>query len=150
VLAWLPNPAVAAILLALAVTIAFLLHRIVRKLIRRLLAHRAPFVFSIFTQMHGVTQLGLVILAIIIAIPVAPVGSDTAAWMTRLVLIGVIGLIGWGAMTALKIAADLYLLRFRIDVDDNLLARKHVTQVRVLLRAADVLVVVVTLGSALR
>ena len=49
----------------------------------------------------------------------------------------------------LKIAADLYLLRFRIDVDDNLLARKHVTQVRVLLRAADVLVVVVTLGAAL-
>jgi small-conductance mechanosensitive channel len=148
-LAWLPNPAVAAILLALAVTIAFLLHSIVRKLIRRLLAHRAPFVFSIFTQMRGVTQLGLVILAIIIAIPVAPVGSDTAAWMTRLVLIGVIGLIGWGAMTALKIAADLYLLRFRIDVDDNLLARKHVTQVRVLLRAADVLVVVLTLGAAL-
>ena len=99
--------------------------------------------------MRGVTQLGLVILAVIIAIPVAPVGSDTAAWMTRLVLIGVIGLIGWGAMTALKIAGDLYLLRFRIDVDDNLLARKHVTQVRVLLRAADVLVVVVTLGAAL-
>jgi small-conductance mechanosensitive channel len=148
-LAWLPNPAVVAIILALAVTIAFLLHRMVRKLIRRLLAHRAPFVFSIFTQMRGVTQLGLVILAVIIAIPVAPVGSDTAAWMTRLVLIGVIGLIGWGAMTALKIAGDLYLLRFRIDVDDNLLARKHVTQVRVLLRAADVLVVVVTLGAAL-
>jgi hypothetical protein len=33
-LAWLPNPAVAAILLALAMAIAFLLHRIVRKLIR--------------------------------------------------------------------------------------------------------------------
>jgi predicted neutral ceramidase superfamily lipid hydrolase len=95
-LVWLPNPAVAAILLALAVAIAFLLHRIVRKLIRRLLAHRAPFVFSIFTQMRGVTQLGLVILAIIIAIPVAPVDSDTAAWMTRLVLIGMIGLVGWG------------------------------------------------------
>jgi hypothetical protein len=95
-LAWLPNPAVAAILLALAMAIAFLLHRIVRKLIRRLLAHRAPFVFSIFTQMRGVTQLGLVILAIIIAIPVAPVDSDTAAWMTRLVLIGMIGLVGWG------------------------------------------------------
>ena len=148
-LAWLPNPAVAAILLALAMAIAFLLHRIVRKLIRRLLAHRAPFVFSIFTQMRGVTQLGLVILAIIIAIPVAPVDSDTAAWMTRLVLIGMIGLVGWGAMTALKIAGDLYLPRFRIDVDDNLLARKHVTQVRVLLRAADVLVVVVTFGAAL-
>jgi hypothetical protein len=94
-LAWLPDPVVAVIILALAVAIAFLLHRMVRKLIRRLLAHRAPFVFSIFTQMRGVTQLGLVILAIIIAIPAAPVDSDTAAWMKRLVLIGVIGLIGW-------------------------------------------------------
>jgi hypothetical protein len=47
-LAWLPNPAVVAIILALAGTIAFLLHGMVRKLIRRLLAHRAPFVFSIF------------------------------------------------------------------------------------------------------
>ena len=50
-------------------------------------------------------------------------------------------------MTALHIAADLYLRRFRLDTADNLLARKHVTQVRVLLRAADVLVIMVTLGG---
>ncbi len=49
----------------------------------------------------------------------------------------------------MHIAADLYLRQFRIDVDDNLLARKHVTQVRVLLRAGDVLVVIVTIGAAL-
>ena len=29
------------------------------------------------------------------------------------------------------------LARFRLDTDDNLLARKHVTQVRVLLRVLD-------------
>src|SRR5664279_1696900 len=44
---------------------------------------------------------------------------------------------------------ELYLRRFRIDTEDNLLARKHVTQVRVLLRTADVLVVIVTIGAAL-
>ena len=58
-------------------------------------------------------------------------------------------LIGWAAIAALTIAADLYLRRFRIDVEDNLLARKHVTQVRMLMRAADVLVVIVTVGAAL-
>ena len=36
-----------------------------------------------------------------------------------------------------------------MDAADNLLARKHVTQVRVLLRSADVLVLVITLGAAL-
>jgi small-conductance mechanosensitive channel len=50
---------------------------------------------------------------------------------------------------ALHIAADLYLRRFRLDVDDNLLARKHNTQVRVLARTVDVLVIMITLGTAL-
>ena len=79
----------------------------------------------------------------------APIGADTADLLERLMLIGVVGLIGWAAMTALSIGADLYLRQFRLDVEDNLLARKHVTQVRVLLRTADGLVVLLTLGAAL-
>ena len=61
----------------------------------------------------------------------------------------VIGLIGWAAMIALHIAADIYLLRFNLDSADNLLARKHNTQVRVLLRAVEVMVALVTIGAAL-
>jgi small-conductance mechanosensitive channel len=148
-LVWLPDPVVTAAILVLAALIAFSLHRLVRKLIRRLLAQRNPFIFSIFSQMRGVTQFALLILAMIIALPVAPIGPDAAEWLARLLLGGVIGLIGWAAITALKIAADLYLRQFRLDVEDNLLARKHVTQVRVLLRTADVLVVLVTFGAAL-
>jgi small-conductance mechanosensitive channel len=49
----------------------------------------------------------------------------------------------------LQVAGDLYLRRFRLDVEDNLLARKHVTQVRVLMRVLDVLIAVVTVGLAL-
>jgi len=146
---WLPNPAVALIILALAVMIAVALHRLVRKLVRRLLADRSPFLFSIFTQMRGVTLMALLILVMFIAIPVAPIGTDTAALAAQVMLVAVIVLIGWAAMTALRIAADLYLRRFRLDVEDNLLARKHVTQVRVLLRTADILVLVITLGAAL-
>jgi small-conductance mechanosensitive channel len=85
----------------------------------------------------------------IIAIPVAPVPPETAALLTRLMAVAVIGLIGWGLIIALHIAADLYLRRFRLDVDDNLLARKHNTQVRVLSRTIDVLLVMLTLGAAL-
>ena len=61
----------------------------------------------------------------------------------------VIGLVGWTAIAALNIAADLYLRQFRIDTDDNLLARVIYLLVRVLMRTADVLVVIVTIGAAL-
>jgi small-conductance mechanosensitive channel len=128
---------------------AYSLQKSARKALRHLLAVRHPYVLSVFTQMRGVTQLGLLILAMIIAIPVAPFDSVSADWLSRLLLIAIIVLIGWAGLTALKIAADLYLLQFRIDTDDNLLARKHVTQVRVLLRTADVLVIIVTTAAAL-
>src|SRR3569833_3601968 len=100
-------------------------------------------------MMCGVTRLGLVVLALIVALPVAPFDPNTAAWIARFLLIAVIAMIGWGALTALKIAADIYLLQFRIDTEDNLLARKHYTQVRVLMRTLDVLIIVITVSAAL-
>ena len=148
-LIWLPDPVVGVLILALAVAVAYSLHRSARKLVRHALAGRYPYLLSVFTQMRGVTQLALLILAMIIALPVAPLGDDTAGWIARLLLIAIIGLIGWTAITALHIAGDLYLRQFRLDVDDNLLARKHNTQVRVLMRSAEVLVVTVTFGAAL-
>ena len=44
---------------------------------------------------------------------------------------------------------SLYLRRFRLDAKDNLLARKHNTQVRILLRAIDVVIVILTVAAAL-
>jgi small-conductance mechanosensitive channel len=146
---WLPDPAVAIIMLALAAGIAYALHKSVRRLMRILLAERYPYVFSVFTQMRGVVRLALFIVAMVIAIPVAPLDYATKQLLAQILLIAVIGLVGWAAIASLNIAADLYLRQFSIDTDDNLLARKHLTQVRVLLRTADVLVVVVTFGAAL-
>jgi small-conductance mechanosensitive channel len=146
---WLPNQVVAMLILALACVIALVLYNSLRKLLRHLLAGRQPYLFSVFMRLRSVTRLGLLILAMIVAIPVVPLDSVTAHWLARLLLIAIIALIGWAAITALDIAADLFLRRFRIDTDDNLLARKHLTQVRVLLRATDVLVVIITIGAAL-
>jgi small-conductance mechanosensitive channel len=128
---------------------ALVLHNWGRKIVRRTFAVRYPYVYSIFTKTRAISRLALVILAMIVAIPVAPLRPDTAQLLTRLMAVAVIGLVGWGAIIALHIAADLYLRRFRLDVDDNLLARKHNTQVRVLARTIDVLVAMITLGTAL-
>ena len=146
---WLPEPVVALLILGIAVLLALALHRWASKLVRRTIAGRYPFIFSVFSQTHGLTKAALLILAMIVAIPVASLPPETAALLARLMAVAVIGLIGWAAMIALHIAADLYLRRFRLDIDDNLLARKHNTQVRVLARTIDVLLIMLTLSAAL-
>ena len=146
---WLPDLVVALLILAIAVLFALALHRWARKLVRRAIAGRYPFVFSVFTQTRGLTKAALLILAMMLAVPVAPLPPETAALLARMMAVAVIGLIGWAAIVALHIAADLYLRRFRLDIDDNLLARKHNTQVRVLARTVDVLLIMRTLSAAL-
>jgi hypothetical protein len=131
------------------VLVALALHRWVSKLARRALSGRYPYLYSAFNKTSGLTRLALLIMAMIVAIPVAPLKPEFAEMLARLMGVAVIGLTGWAAIIALHIAAALYLRRFSLDSDDNLLARKHNTQVQVLSRSLDVVLVLLTLGAAL-
>jgi small-conductance mechanosensitive channel len=146
---WLPDQVVALLILAIAVLIALALHRWIQTLVRGAFADRYPYIYSTFNQTKGLSRLALVIVSMIIAIPVAPFESETAQLLARLMAVAMIGLIGWAGIIALHIATELYLRRFRLDVDDNLLARKHNTQVRVLSRTVDVLLIMLTVSAAL-
>src|SRR5207248_4652842 len=53
------------------------------------------------------------------------------------------------AHIATEAGSTVYLRRFQTETTDNLLARKHVTQVRILNRAMHTLIVVVTLSAVL-
>jgi len=86
--------------------------------------------------MRGLTPLDLLILALVIAIPVVPFDCNTVDRLTLAELIA-------------TGAADVCWQHFRIETNDNLLASKHVILVRVLMRTTDVLVVIVTAGTAL-
>ena len=146
---WLPSPVVALLILSVAIAVALTLHRWLRLLVRGLLAARYPYLFEIVSQTRGLTRLGFILLAFVIAVPLAPLRPDTTEVLSRAVQIGVIAYVGWAAIVALDIAANLYLRRFRIDVADNLLARKHNTQVRMLVRVADIVLAVLAIGAAL-
>jgi len=148
-LSFAPPWAVSLVLLVGATAAAWLLHAAILAVLRRLLRGRRPYLRSVLDETKNPTRLGLLLVALAIALPTAPLGSDTKSVIARLLVLGAICLLGWMAMTALHIAANLYLMRFRIDVEDNLLARTHVTQVRVLMRVLDTIIVLVTLGFAL-
>jgi len=143
------NWAVSAALLVGAAIAAWLLYAAIVVVIRRALGERRPFLRSVLGAIKGPMRLALLLVALAAALPTAPLGPDTIGLLARLLGLATICLLGWIASTVLHIAADLYLLRFRLDVADNLLARKHFTQVRVLVRVLDVVIFLLTAGFAL-
>jgi len=148
-LSFAPPWAVSFIVLVSAVVVALLVHAAILALVHRLLRSRRPYLRSILDATKSPTRLGLLLLAIAIALPTTPLEPETKSALERCLGLATICLLGWIALTAVHIAANLYLTRFRLDVADNLMARKHVTQVRVLLRSLDTVIILVTLGFAL-
>ncbi len=147
-LGWAPDAIVAVIILALAVTLSVALHVLTTRLLNRLAAFH-PYARSVLTRIQGPTRLAFMVIGVFAALPAAPLDSESSAIVARLLALTVIGLIGWAAITAVNTVANIYLMRFRIDVEDNLLARKHQTQIRILLRTLDVVLILFTVGAAL-
>jgi small-conductance mechanosensitive channel len=148
-LSFAPAWVVSLVLLVTALVAAWLVHAIVLAAARRLASERRPYLGQILRATKNPTRLAILIVALAVALPAAPLGPDTKVILVRMLGLATICFFGWTALTVLQLAANLYLLRFRIDVEDNLLARKHVTQVRVMVRTLDTVIVLVTLGFAL-
>ncbi len=90
-----------------------------------------------------------VVLALGAALPAARFPFPLTIAIGRALLVAFILILGWTAAIALDIAVTVYLRRFRTDVEDNLLARKHVTQMRILQRVGKTLLAIVTVAAAL-
>jgi small-conductance mechanosensitive channel len=146
---WLPSPIFGIVLMTLAGLAGLAIHGAVIRLVRRLLGLRFPFVRSMVARTHAVIRLALVVFLLGLALPVAGFSDTATATIAQILLVAVVILAGWTAIVASELAADIYLMRFRLDVDDNLLARKHVTQTRILKRALQTLIIIVTAATAL-
>jgi small-conductance mechanosensitive channel len=146
---WAPDALVAVILLAIAAILALVLHALVIRSVARFARDRQPFIHTIVTATRGPTRLAVLIIALTAALPAAPIAPAISAALTKIFVLATIILIGWAAITAINVAALFYLQRFPMDVVDNLLARKHRTQVNILKRSAITLVIVVTTAAAL-
>jgi small-conductance mechanosensitive channel len=144
-----PAWAVSFVILVSAVVVAWLIHAAILAALRRLLPGRRPYLRTILDATKNPTRLALLVLGLAVALPAAPLDLDTRSLLARLLALATICVLGWIALTVLQIAANLYLLNFRIDVEDNLLARKHITQVRVMVRVLDTVIILLTLGFAL-
>jgi small-conductance mechanosensitive channel len=148
-LAGLPPWLASLALMVLAIGVALLVHGAGVALTRRLLKSRDAFWRSLVIRTRRPTRLALIAVGLALAASVAPLSPEQAALFRHGMLILVILLLGWIALSGLDIGAALYLRGFKVDVEDNLIARKHLTQVRILKRAMATFVVILTVGLAL-
>jgi small-conductance mechanosensitive channel len=146
---WAPDSAVAVLIFALAASLAWGLHSVLLELFERVIGTKRPYARSVLMTTRGTTRLAFLVIAAFVALPTAPLDPDVRNIVLRVLVLLTVVLFGWAAVKGMNTAASLYLMRFRVDVEDNLLARKHVTQVRILVRVLDGLLVVITVGAAL-
>jgi len=148
-LRWVPSWIVGLALVALAVVFGLLVHRLGRFLIWRLVRTDQPVATQLLKRTSGPAQLALCLAAVAFVLPFAPFEDPWRGDLSHGFAVAVIALVGWISIRAVDIAAARYLQRFRLDSDDNLLARKHVTQVRVFKRVLDTLVIIFAVSTAL-
>jgi small-conductance mechanosensitive channel len=124
-----------------------------QSLIMRFLRQRAqtwrPTLKRVFLGTKSVVRFTFFIVAVTVALPLVPFPAALDDDIRRIMAAGVIVLIGWIASIASNIAIDRYMSRFKLDVEDNLLARKAITQARVFKRLVTALIAVLTAGFAL-
>lgn len=139
---------VVLLVLLVAFAMAWLVHAAGHLIACRFLGHRDN-VHTILKRTKGLTRFALLILVVSALLPLAPLSAAVQDEVHRILLAAFIVLAGWVAIVSVNIALDHYVRAFRVDVADNLMARKAVTQVQVLKRALDILLVLLTAGFAL-
>jgi small-conductance mechanosensitive channel len=146
---WVPPWLIGVITMIVPVIIALVIYRwFVRRLIR-LAGRYSPFLQKLLSRGQGPASLILVIVVSGAALAGAHFPWNVTAAIGRALLVGFVLAAGWAAAIALDIGVEIYLRRFRTDSEDNLLARKHVTQMRILQRVAKTLLAIVTAAAAL-
>ncbi|MBO0755210.1 MAG: mechanosensitive ion channel family protein [Bradyrhizobiaceae bacterium] len=146
---WAPDWMVAIAIIALALVFALILHALLVAIFRRIVSPQRVFVRLLLGRTRGPTQLALLVLALAGALRWVPLDPVQSATLNQVLTIAFVVLLGWIALIAIDLATGVYLRRFQLDSEDNLLARKHVTQVRILKRSVDTLAVVITVSLAL-
>ncbi|MBS4049240.1 MAG: mechanosensitive ion channel family protein [Alphaproteobacteria bacterium] len=146
---WIPDWAISLIILLPAPFLAIMLHRVLFRLVTNWVARMDLLWRALVARTEGPTRLALLIVSVSLAASIAPLPPGWAPVIRNILSVGFIALLGWIALTAFHVWMVVHLRRFKLDAADNLLARKHVTQTKMLQRVANVLIVVVTASIAL-
>jgi small-conductance mechanosensitive channel len=147
--AWLPEWVVIALVLLVFVGGGWLTHKIAFAILRRAVKNRDVFWRGVVERARLKLRVMIILIGIGIGVTVSPMdpgASDSVRDVLKFVFVLTLG---WLASGVLDMWTVMHLKRFNIATEDNLIARKHLTQTRILQRVAKVVLVIVTVGMAL-
>jgi small-conductance mechanosensitive channel len=148
-LTWIPHWIIGAIIMILPALVALAVYRWFNRRLIRLAGRYSSFLQQLLARGQGPASAIIVIFVAGLSLPGANLPWEVTAAVARTLLVAFILALGWAASIALDICAEIYLRRFRTDTEDNLLARKHVTQIGILQRVARTVLVTLTVATAL-
>jgi small-conductance mechanosensitive channel len=108
-----------------------------------------PFARHAWDHTRRLMRFMLVLFAASLALPFLHLPHDARDEVRKIFLALAVVQLGWIIGVIANIAIDRYVYGFKIDVADNLTARKAVTQMRILRQAVNVLIALITAGFAL-
>ncbi len=144
------NWAVAAGILAGSILIALLVRWVLFAILNSV-ARRNPSVLksSVISHSERLARWILPLLAVVIASPTLPLPPIAKNALQHAVGVALIAVMGWLAVLFTDVIIDVFEARYRVDTADNLVARKVQTQLNVLRRIIDVVIIFLTIGIAL-
>jgi len=147
--AWVPSWLIGVITIAVPAAVVLLSYRWFTRRLIRLARRYSPFLQQLLARGQGPAS----VIIVVVVSGLALAGADFPAPVTRAIaqtlLVAFVLSLGWAAAIALDIGVEIYLRRYITDVADDLLARKHVTQLRILQRVVKTILVILTVAVAL-
>jgi small-conductance mechanosensitive channel len=136
--------------IAAAIFIALAVHTILFSLLKRLARRKGDvFINSLVNHGQSPSRWILPLLALLGALPAAGLSESVLTPIQRAAGLGLIAATAWLVILISEVTSDLISARYRIDLADNLSARRVHTQIEVLHRIVAVIVVVVALSIML-
>ncbi|KAA8605995.1 mechanosensitive ion channel protein MscS [Salipiger aestuarii] len=145
----LPDWVMPVAVLGIAFLVGLLVFRAIYAILNRIVAQKDLFWRSLVSRTRRPLRLGVLVMTLTIGISVAPLSDGWADLARHALLIAFMVLVAWVLHTALHIWTTVHLRKFTLDAEDNYLARKHVTQSRILVRLASWTIVIVTVAAML-
>ncbi len=146
---FLPDLALVLAVAVLSVGAALALVEVAHRVVRRL-GQRSVLLAQLAARAHRAVQVVAALLAVQFALQTATTGGT--AWRATLlhgIWLVFIAASAWLVAALLLVVADVALLRFRTDVEDNRYARRVHTQVTVIRRVTVAVVAVLAIGAML-
>ena len=133
-----------------AILLAVVAHWLLFKLLRRL-AHNSGHVQwqHLVEKIRTVVRVGMIIVAVELTLPLVDMPERLETVISQITTLCIIGVVGWVAFTGVTVLTEFSISRHRVDVENNLEARKMRTRLRVLRQAMSMVIFLVTVAAML-